>query len=179
MIPEVYYRLQEQLDRWSVGYPKTTSGVEMKILEKMFSEEQAALFLNMNLILEPVETIAERIDEDTKTIASLLEQMVEKGLVFRHSKGNKRRYSAVPFVLGIYEYQVGKMDKEFAQYFEAYLQEAFYKSIAGVTSLLRPIPINRSVNTNSNVAPFDDALEILRKQKKIVIADCICRFNKN
>jgi MinD superfamily P-loop ATPase len=36
---KIYYELREQLDQYSVGFPTTTSGVEKKILEKLFTEE--------------------------------------------------------------------------------------------------------------------------------------------
>ena len=41
MSSRVYHDLREQLDQYSVGFPSTSSGVEMKILEKLFSEEEA------------------------------------------------------------------------------------------------------------------------------------------
>ena len=179
MSSNVYYQLREQLDQWSVGFPTTSSGVEMKILEKIFTEKEAELFLHMSLSLEPPEAVAERFGEDPAAVAEILEGMAGKGLVFRHKKGDLVRYVAAPFVLGIYEYQVGKMDEEFARYFEDYLQEEFYKSLAGVTSLLRPIPIDRSVEVTSNVATYDDARAILEKQKKIVLADCICQVQQD
>jgi H+/Na+-translocating ferredoxin:NAD+ oxidoreductase subunit B len=175
----VYHQLQEQLDQWSVGYPSTSSGVEMKMLEKIFAEEEAELFLNLSLALETAETVAERTSKDPAIILALLEQMAVKGLVFRHRKDDTVRYGAVPFVLGIYEYQVDRMDKEFARYFEEYLQEAYYMSIAGVTSLLRPIPVNRSIESDSSIATYDDAKEILRQQKKIVVASCICQIQQD
>ena len=179
-MPSVLYRqLQKQLDQWSVGYPATISGVEIKLLKTLFTEKEAELFLYMSLSLEPPETICERAGKDPATTSALLEQMAVKGLVFRHQKGTMMRYSAVPFVLGIYEYQVGRMEKVLAQNFEEYFEEAYYKSVAGVTSLLRPIPVNRSIETDSRIATYDDAKEILRKQNKIVVAQCICQVQQD
>lgn len=175
----VYRQLQEQLDQWSVGYPSTSSGVEMKLLKKIFTEEEAELFLNLSLSLETAETVAERTHANILTTSGLLEQMAAKGLVFRHRKNDTVRYGAVPFIFGIYEYQVGRMDKEFARYFEEYLQEKYYGSIAGVTSIMRPIPVNRSIEAVSNIAPYDDAKEILSNQKKIVLAPCICQMQQD
>ncbi|MBW6462950.1 MAG: hypothetical protein K0B84_02015 [Firmicutes bacterium] len=44
MADEIYRRLQQQLDSYSVGFPATESGVEIKILEYLFSKEDAELF---------------------------------------------------------------------------------------------------------------------------------------
>lgn len=123
----VYMKLRKQLDQWSVGYPSASSGVELQLLEKLFDEKEAWLFLHMNLVLEQPETVAERAGKDATETATLLEQMATKSLLFRHCKGDFIRYSAAPFLLGIYEYQVGRMDQEFALQFETYLQESFYK----------------------------------------------------
>ena len=41
MPSRIYYDLRKQLDEYSVGFPETESGVEMKILEKLFSEDEA------------------------------------------------------------------------------------------------------------------------------------------
>ena len=40
---------------------------------------------------------------------------------------------------------------------------------------LRTIPIQESLPATQNIAAYDDAVEILKKQKLIVITDCICR----
>ncbi|MDW7730038.1 MAG: hypothetical protein SCJ94_08545 [Bacillota bacterium] len=44
MADEIYRRLQQQLDSYSVGFPATESGVEIKILEYLFSKEDTELF---------------------------------------------------------------------------------------------------------------------------------------
>jgi electron transport complex protein RnfB len=47
METDLYRKLQRQLDQYSMGFPATESGVEIKILKKLFSEEDAGLFLQM------------------------------------------------------------------------------------------------------------------------------------
>jgi electron transport complex protein RnfB len=44
---EVYEKLRERLDMFPQGFPKTQSGVELEVLENLFTEEEAkiALFL--------------------------------------------------------------------------------------------------------------------------------------
>ncbi len=43
MSEEVYVRLREFLDKLPGGYPETDSGVEIRILKKLFSPEDAEL----------------------------------------------------------------------------------------------------------------------------------------
>jgi H+/Na+-translocating ferredoxin:NAD+ oxidoreductase subunit B len=118
MTAKVYYDLREQLDQYSMGFPATESGVEIRILEKLFSEEEAELFLNLSMMLEPPEAIAQRTGRELATVASMLEGMVDKGLIFRLRKGDSAKYGAAPFVVGSYEYQAKDLDKEVAELFE-------------------------------------------------------------
>lgn len=68
MMMDVYEQLADALDRLPNGFPKTASRVEIQILEKIFSPEDAALAGQLGGSLEPVEEIAKRIGlpaEDT------------------------------------------------------------------------------------------------------------------
>jgi len=86
MPSQIYYDLREQLDEYSVGFPATKSGVEIKILERLFSEEEAELYLNLSMMLETPESVAQRLGRDPSEVLSLLERMVDKCLIFRMKK---------------------------------------------------------------------------------------------
>ncbi len=181
---DIYDKLREQLDQYSCGFPSTKSGVEIKILEKLFTEREAKIFLSMGLKLESLEELSQRLDGGPEAIAATLQQMSEKGTVFRLSRDTTVRYAAVPYVLGIYEFQLGRMDNEMAGLYEQYFEEAFLNSITVADPLLRPIPVKRSVEMPYPVATYDDSREIVKSQKLIVLAECICRrqqglLNKN
>jgi len=178
MTAKVYYDLREQLDQYSMGFPASESGVEMRILEKLFSEEEAELYLNLSMMLEPPEAIAQRTGLEPAAVAALLERMVDKGLIFRLKKGDGAKYGAVPFVVGSFEYQIKDMDREFAELFDTYLLEAFGKQAIGQMAPLRTIPVNKSVEHLWPVAPYEDVKEIFRSKDKIAVGNCICRVQQ-
>lgn len=178
MPDEVYNLLREQLDQYSVGFPSTESGVEIKILKKLFTGEEAEMFLNLSLLPEAPEAVAERTSRNPDEVAALLERMTGKGLLFRLRKGESARYSAIPFIVGIYEFQLKSMDRELAELVDRYFDEGFGSQMAEQTMPLRPIAVNRSVAVLRPVAPYEDTLEIVRSQKLIAVADCICRKEK-
>ena len=179
MAKEVYRKLQQQLDQYSVGFPATDSGVEIRILEKLFTEKEAEISLHLSMALETPESVAERTKRDPEAVAALLKHMADKGLVFRWQRADTVKYGAIPFVLGIYEYQVKSMDRELAQMFENYLQEGFGKNLTRLKpSPLRTIPINRSVDVAHPVATYEDSREIIKRQKMIAVANCICRVQQ-
>ena len=179
MPSEIYYRLREKLDQYSFGYPTTQSGIELKILEKLFSEEEAEMFLSLTPQLQTPEEVAQRTGRGLDDVATLLEQMAEKGLLFRLRKENVSKYGAPAFVAGIYEFQLPRIDREFAQMVEEYGNEAFHQATAeGASLFLRPIPINRSIDVSYPVAPYEDAREIIKNTKSIAVAKCICRVHQ-
>jgi len=179
MLEEIYKKLREQLDQYALGFPETESGTEIKILRKLFTEEEASMYLDLTMQLATPESVADRTDRDPQETAELLEKMAKKGLIFRLRRENTVRYGASPFVIGSYEYQLKNMDREFAELIETYMKEGFLDVAKdGFIFPLRTIPVNKSLDTSWQVAPYDDAKEIIKKTKKIALADCICRVQK-
>lgn len=173
---DIYRQLQQRLDSIATGFPETRSGVELSLLEKIFTEDEAALFLEMTPMVETPEAVAARTGRDAGTLAVQLEAMAKKGLLFRLRRGDVPRYAAIPYVVGIFEFQLSRLDKDTAAQMEAYFHEAFGKTIqANKTPLMRTVPVNREVSAKLPVAPYDDVITILEAQKTIAVAPCICR----
>ena len=47
MASSVYNKLRDQLNLYGVGYPHSKSEMEISILEKLFTEEEAQIFLRL------------------------------------------------------------------------------------------------------------------------------------
>ena len=102
--------------------------------------------------------------------------MDENGTVFSYHKGDTVKYGAAPFVLGIYEFQQGRINREMAELYERYFEEAFFKKVGETDQLLRPIPVGRSLDISHPVATYNDVREIIRKQNLIAVAPFLCRI---
>jgi len=175
MTSHIYERLREQMDQYSTGFPATESGVEMKILKKLFTEEEAEMYLELSMLLEAPDSVAARTNRLPEETAEKLESMAKKGLIFRHSKGGLKRYSASPFVIGSYEFQLKHMDKEMAELTNRYMEEVLLVNLSHNVVPLRTIPVKKSFDVVHKVAAYEDAKEILNSKDKIAVADCICR----
>ena len=172
----VYERLRARLDDMANGFPETESKVELRLLKKLFGEAEAELYLQLTPLLEKPADVAKRLGRDTGETAEMMEQMAQKGLLFRKRKGDRVRYSVVPYVVGIFEHQLKRMDAEFARDHEEYFETAFGRTIHSFkTPILRTIPINRQMVADWPVAPFEDVLQIIERQEKIAVAPCVCR----
>lgn len=179
MTEPVYEKLREQLDQYSIGFPATRSGVEFKILKKLFTEAEADLYLDMAMLLETPEAIAQRTGRDPMLLRQMLETMARKGLIFRQRKKETVKYAAVAFVIGSYEFQLKNMDRELAQLVEDFFEEGFMDFSPGRNiTPLRTIPVHQSIPVSTPVAPYAQAREIIKTKEKIALADCICRVQQ-
>jgi len=59
MTENVYKKLARRLDSMPHGFPETESGVELRLLEKIFTPEEAELFSEMRLTPESATEIAQ------------------------------------------------------------------------------------------------------------------------
>lgn len=179
MAAEIFRQLQERLDQYSMGFPATESGIEINILTYLFSEEDARMFLALSHNLETPAVVASRLEKPADAVAIQLDDMAERGLLFRLKKAEGSRYGAIPFVHGLFEFQVKNLNRKFSGMVEQYFEEAFDGAMqTGADYFLRPIPVQQSVDIAHHVASYDDAVEILKSKPRIVITDCICRKNK-
>ena len=77
---EIYYELRALLDKFPRGYLPTESGVEIKILKKLFTEEEAKLTVQLSTVPEEITDIAERLAWDIDDLRSRLDEIANKGL---------------------------------------------------------------------------------------------------
>jgi electron transport complex protein RnfB len=88
MSENIYRQLQKRLDLYSMGFPATESGIELKILIYLFSEDDAGMFLSLSHSLATASSIASGMSQPVEKVAAHLENMAERGLLFRLKKAN-------------------------------------------------------------------------------------------
>ena len=173
---DVYQQLAEHLNRLPAGYPATDSGVELRILKRLFSAREAEVATGLTMMLESPEVIADRLKADKGEISELLDQMSRKGLIFRTTKKGETKYMASQFVVGIWEYHVNDLDEELIRDFNEYVPYLVNRQFTQQkTQQLRVIPVSRSIQAEMEIMPYDLAEEIIKQQSKLVVAPCICR----
>ena len=117
---DVFTRLAKKLDKLPQGFPPTESGVELRILRKIFSPEDAETALSLKAIPEKAERIARRLGKSVEETRSVLEEMANKGQIVAMQWRGARRYSLAPFIVGIFEFQLPYIDRELAELCEEY-----------------------------------------------------------
>ncbi|MGD2157785.1 MAG: 4Fe-4S binding protein [Anaerolineales bacterium] len=179
MKSDPYQTLAERLDALPNGFPPTESGVEQRLLAKIFSPEEATLASQLRLTLETPEQIAVRLSEDSKILKRRLKSMTRRGLIRAGKTDSGLGYGLLPFVVGIYEMQLERMDVELALLFEEYFQQTFNQFLQVKPSVHRVIPVNESVRMDMEVQPFENAVDIISSAQAWGVMDCICRRQKS
>jgi len=167
------------LDKLPNGFPRTPSNVEIPLLKKIFSPEEASLASQLSGDMEPIEVIAERVGLPIEEARTRLKEMAKRGFVRYDRREGKLRFRLAPFIVGFFEAQLESMDHELAHLVEEYLADG------GAAGIMRPQPaLHRVVPAQGTVKsewilPYDDVRAILLAQKTFRLRDCICRVQQD
>lgn len=179
-----YKKLQQHLDKMPVGFPATFSGVERRLLKAMFNVEEAQLAVYMDYRFESAETIfnkARSTGWPLEKVQALLSAMEKNGAIFAKEIDGMFHYALVPFAVGMYEMQLVHMKPDYYLDTREYMTKKF--AIEFLTSgipQMRVIPVEKSITPAHNIATYDEVRDIIEKtEKRIGIAECICRKGKD
>jgi len=174
----VYEQLAEALNNLPNGFPRTPSNVEIRILRKIFSPEEASLAGQLTGSMKPSEAIANRIGLTAEEAEAKLTKMAKRGLLWSYKEGEKSLFRLAPFVVGIYEAQLESMDHELAHLVEEYLANG------GAVGIMKPqpalhrvVPAQKAVKSEQ-ILPYDDVKAILLQSKTFHLRDCVCRVQQ-
>jgi len=176
---EITYRhLAERLDALPNGFPPTENGADLRLLEHLFSSDEAALAAQLRATLETAEEIADRIGDHLPVVESLLKGMAYKGLITTKKVEGEKSYCLMPFVIGFYENQVSTIDEELARLVEDYLRQAYNGMLGVEPQLHRVVPVNKTIQTDMEIHPYESIVDIVARAKAWSVFDCICRKQK-
>jgi electron transport complex protein RnfB len=173
---DLYERLAQFVDNLPAGFPPTESGVELRILRKLFTPQEAELFMHLTLIGEEPRVIAHRAKQPLEVVSQHLEEMEKKGLIFAmHQPGQPPKYTARQFAVGFWEGQVNRLDRELVEAVGEYIPVALDLDLWRKAPQMRTIPIGESIPVRTEAMPYEQAEQIVRSQATIAITNCICR----
>jgi len=173
---DIYERLRERLDMFPQGFPATKSGVELKILRQLFSPEEAETMFSLKPYPEPVAAISARMGREQSALAEILYDMSKKGLILRGTMQGRSFYFMAPWMVGIWEFQLNRLNQENIPLYEKYFEQGVVPERRRTkTAGFRVIPIERQLKDDTQIQPFEKVSEILESSQRFAVADCICR----
>ncbi len=183
---DIYIKLREEIDKMPIPFSETASGVELKLLKHLFSPEEAEIAVNLNIMPETISRIHKRVRKSgieitPKELEETLDNLVQKGAILGgrafESKGKGKQYSLLQLAIGIFEFQLSRLTKDYVHDFEQYGKERFYKEVYGAkTPQMRTIPIGQSLTPEIRIEPYNDMKKYVGGLKDdISVMNCVCR----
>lgn len=181
--PDIYRDLQIHLDKLPIGYPATKSGIELKILEYFFSPIEAELALCLTLNKTPLKAIHKRINQrysrdlELSEVEKMADKLYLNGSIDRTIKDGKRSYSNNMLVIGMFEFQVDRMSREFMEMLHQYLDEGFGEEFFRTTiPQLRTSPHLEAVIPEHIIDTYDNMKAfVTNTDRSIQVANCVCK----
>lgn len=173
---KIYKKLAEHLDQLPDGFTSSDPGADLRLLQRLFSTEEAELAAHLTLDREKARVIAERAGLPLAETEKRLNEMSVKGLIFSmQQEDGTTLYQAVPFVIGIFEFQVNNLSKDFLRDLAYY-----WRARKGMTQTedfpqIRTIPVGESLDPQLEVLSYEQVNELVKTKDRFAVAPCICR----
>lgn len=156
----------------------------MPLIEATYTPEEAKLLTGMPFSESTVEELAEILQVSPEVLATKLDELASRGLVFRLMDGESARYRLLDarFVFLRSFFWPGRDDaatRAVAPYVNRYYRDGFGDNWKDVhTKGLRVLPIQQSIDDPRRVLPYEDVVEVLQDQDQFAVASCACRQRK-
>ena len=173
--PDVYERLAQVLDILPNGFPRTESGVEMTLLKKIFEPEEAELFCDMRLTFETAEQVAQRTGRPLESLLGRLILMGRNGQLFAIKLGKTWYFKMLPFVFGLFEFQLGRIDREMAELFHTYMPVFSRQFFENKPQLMHVLPIEETISSDQEALPYEKVSALIEKSQSFLVNECICK----
>jgi Na+-translocating ferredoxin:NAD+ oxidoreductase subunit B len=175
MDEEVYRKLARVLDTLPNGFPSTESGVEIQLLKKIFTPEQADLFCDMRLTFETAEQVSSRTGRPLEGLEENLKAMGKAGQLFAIDFGGVWIFKMLPWVFGIYEFQNERLDKEFVELNDGYREIYGRQFFSKTPQLMQVLPVEKEIVVQQEALSYEKVSTLIEQSQSFLVNDCICK----
>ena len=178
MSKAIYQKLANVLDTLPNGFPATDSGVEIRLLKKIFRPRDAALFCDLRLAFETAQQIAERTGRPLEGLEDHLTEMRQRGQIFGIEIGGVKVFKMAPWAFGIYEFQRPHMDRELAAMCEEFGRFYGKQFFSQKPQLMQVIPVEKEIPNKQQALAYMQVSGIIENSQSFAVFDCVCRKEK-
>jgi len=172
---DVYERLALVLDTLPNGFPRTESGEEITLLKKIFEPEEAELFCDMRLTFETAEQVAQRTGRPMDGLLGRLIRMGQRGQLFAIQFGDTWYFKMLPWVFGIFEFQLSRLDREMAELAEIYMPVFGKQFFENKPQLMHVLPVEETITAAQEAMPYEKVSALIEKSQSFMVNECICK----
>ncbi len=175
MSEDIYRKLAGVLNSLPNDFPPSESGAELKLLRKIFTPAEAELFCDLRLTGETAEDISARTGRAVEGLGDMLGTMYAKGQIVRDREGAALRYRMVPWILGIYEYQLPNLDREFAELHLEYMRTLGIHLFTKTPQIMQVLPIEKEIPNMQEALPYQQVSALIERSRSFAVNHCICK----
>ncbi|MCX6550678.1 MAG: 4Fe-4S binding protein [Acidobacteria bacterium] len=185
---DIYERLADALAALPHGFARTASGVEIELMKKAFTSEEAWLASHLTRTPETAAEIAKRVGRDVGDVTATLESLLPRGLValpgstagggiLKEEMKGEKQYRLRPFMVGWYEASMRRLDKEFAELFEKFIIEGGGERVfAPRPGLLGVVPQRGTLKPEWIARePHLDIDAHFERHERFLVIPCVCK----
>jgi len=175
--PEIYLELSSHF-----GQPK--SEILPKILEKLVSLDEAEILVKLP---NTIKQIAEKTEIPISKVTKVLEGLFKQGLVLPQKFDDGEQgyvlcgnlIDSILFEIGNRKRQenLSSTDLEVIDLWDELFENEMMKKKLPIDNIptARVIPVNKAINVESEILPYEVVSGILKSSKVIAVAQCPCR----
>jgi ferredoxin len=181
----VYRGLQRYLDRLPAGFPEVASGLDIRLLQRLFTPDEAGVAMLLSMKPEPFRRVYGRVRDSgisEEELRRMLETMLRKGTIISFEEGyGEPHYCNAEFSAGgIYNFQVNRLTKDLIVDYQQYLAESRSqpRRRGPWVRPLRTVPVEESIPIPEKyrVSDYDSVRKLVdNAADKIAVTNCICR----
>ena len=181
---KIYRKLQKHLNRQPVGYPKTVSGAEIRVLKHIFTPEEARVATFLDYRFKDLDAIFETHGDhgySKDALKEMLDRMAEKGGIGYRKRDGQSFYCNMPLVVGMYEGFNKHLTDEFLADFNKYTASPSFgiSFLSTAVPQMRTIPVAESITPDHQVSTFDQVAALIEEAPgPFAVLECICRKKK-
>ena len=183
---DIYERLANALEAIPHGFPRTESGVELRLIKMAFTPEEVSLAGHLSRFPETAAEISKRAGLDVADATEILDALLPRRLVktagapmhgAEISLEGEKKYRLGPFFVGWYEANMRLLGKEFAELYEQYATEGGGERILSPRpGSLGVVPVRGSL-TPEQMEVMEPHLDIdahFARHERFLVLECVC-----
>ncbi len=152
-----------------------------KIFESLINYDEARVML---LAAPPatVEALAQQSGFSEEKIQAMMDSLFYRGLIFKATRGGDKKFYRVKSVPQMHDSTslTPGISRQVLDLWKEYMEKewpAYGRVIMDImpNSIMRVIPVNESVEPQSQVLPYDDAIKLIESANVISVTNCSCR----
>lgn len=178
MNSDIYTKLADVLNTLPNGFPPTKTGIELALLKMVFTPDEAELFCDLQLTPETAAEISQRTGRPLENLEHELNAMWHRGEIHCSTWEGVKRFKMIPWVVGIYELQLERMNREFAELCEQYKMVLGPQLLMARPQLMQVLPIEQEIPVHQEALPYQQVSHLIQESQSFGVRDCVCNKNK-